>query len=42
MLDDLGVSMMLVFAHSALYEEIMEKDLLPQKPMPISGVNVPL
>ena len=31
-----------VFAHSALYEKITEKDLLPQKPMLINGVNVPL
>lgn len=31
-----------VFAHSALYEKIMEKNLLSHTPMSAGGVNVPL
>ena len=39
-LDGLGDAR--VFVHSPIYSQISEQDLLPNKPMSVNGVNVPL
>ena len=31
-----------VFVHSPIYSQITENDLLPNKPLSVNGVNVPL